>query len=112
MSENTPTRSNRKSKTKKHSRAFGNDQKNRMLNASKEFRRAFPAEKDVRKTSVFARLVKAGLKKSTVASYMTWAKRDVAGTPDHANPWGFQLVESRNAKGEKVIRKVELAGAA
>jgi hypothetical protein len=104
-------RKSAKAKTKKFARAFGNDQKNRTVNASAEFRKAFRHGKAVKKSVAVATLLRKGLKPATIASFIVWAKRDTAGTPNHFNPWGFMLVESVDAKGNKTLTRAELPAA-
>jgi hypothetical protein len=108
----TPTSSS--NSPAKKAAAFGNaDRKERKINNSQIFRDYFAEEgKVVKKEKVIEDLQKKGIKPATISSYVVWAKRKEHGTPDHANPWGFVLVEEKDDKGVKtLVRKGKTKGA-
>jgi hypothetical protein len=75
-------------------------------NASEIFRSLFVRNDPVPRDDVINKLVAAGISKVSAMAYLSWAKRENAGTPDKGNPWGFVIAEKKDEKGQKVLTRI------
>jgi hypothetical protein len=71
------------------------------------FRECFEGGKEINKTDLVEKLVGRGVAEGTARSYIAWAKRAKSGTPDKANPFGFQIGETVNKNGDKLLKKIK-----
>jgi hypothetical protein len=90
-------------------KSAGNGKRKNGGGASEYFRSVFSKNgATVLKSEVVEKLVGHGIGEGSARAFIVWAKRGKQGKPSIAlNPWPFQIKETKDDKGNKVLTKAK-----